>query len=161
MRKNHEADSPAAAAQRVAELLFALGRTSGSLRDPIAQAFEAMRFTPAQIHALFWVGHAGQLTMGELARHLGITEKTVTGVVDRLERARLVRRERDGRDRRVVHVTLTPDGETVYFQMREQFLERLTAVLALLDRSDRVAAIAILEKLAHRLAASTSERVAS
>jgi MarR family 2-MHQ and catechol resistance regulon transcriptional repressor len=36
---------------------------------------------------------------------------TVTGVIDRLEAAGHVRRERDSRDRRVVWVVLTEEGE--------------------------------------------------
>jgi DNA-binding MarR family transcriptional regulator len=67
------------------ELLVALGRLR-SLRDPIATTCEQTQLTPPQIHALLWLGQEETLAMGELARRLGITEKTVTGLVDRLER---------------------------------------------------------------------------
>jgi DNA-binding MarR family transcriptional regulator len=46
----------------------------------------------------------GPLTPGQLSAASGLTSGTVTGVVDRLERAGLVRRERDATDRRKVLV---------------------------------------------------------
>src|SRR5580700_9490830 len=46
----------------------------------------------------------GPMTAGELARHLGLTSGAVTGVIDRLERARLARRVADPKDRRRVVV---------------------------------------------------------
>jgi DNA-binding MarR family transcriptional regulator len=49
-------------------------------------------------------------TIGELAGHLQVREPTVTATVDRLEHEDLVVRNRDEQDRRVVRVTLTPDG---------------------------------------------------
>src|ERR671916_44684 len=50
----------------------------------------------------------GPLTPGRLAELTGLTTGTVTGVIDRLERAGYVRRERDAGDRRKVPVTQVP-----------------------------------------------------
>ena len=52
----------------------------------------------------------GPLTPGKLAELSGLTTGTVTGVLDRLERAGFVRRERDSNDRRKVLVVPTEDG---------------------------------------------------
>ena len=41
----------------------------------------------------------GAMTPGQLAEGSGLTSGTVTGVIDRLEKAKLVRRERDDGDR--------------------------------------------------------------
>jgi DNA-binding MarR family transcriptional regulator len=53
--------------------------------------------------------HDGQ-TAGEIAKASGLTSGAVTGVIDRLERAGLVRREADPEDRRKVHVRPTAKG---------------------------------------------------
>jgi DNA-binding MarR family transcriptional regulator len=51
------------------------------------------------------------MTPGQLADARGLTSGTVTGVIDRLEKAKLVRRERDSGDRRKVLVV--PDTDAV------------------------------------------------
>ena len=50
------------------------------------------------------------LTAGQLAELTGLTTGAVTGVLDRLERAGFVRRERDPGDRRRVIVRLVPEA---------------------------------------------------
>ena len=53
------------------------------------------------------LGTRGPMTAGELAKAVRLTTGAVTGVLDRLEAAGLVRRVRDTRDRRRVIVELT------------------------------------------------------
>jgi DNA-binding MarR family transcriptional regulator len=53
---------------------------------------------------------AKEPTAGHLARITGLTTGTITGLLDRLERARFIRRERDPEDRRKVIVRLLPGG---------------------------------------------------
>ncbi len=139
-----------AEARRFRELLVSLGRRR-SLRDPIAATCEEMQLTPAQIHALLWLGHDGPLTMGELARRIGTTEKTVTGVVDRLEREDRVRRERDAHDRRVVRARLTHEGEGAYRRIDGHIDEKVAELLAKLDPPDRRALFRIFQKLHARM----------
>jgi DNA-binding MarR family transcriptional regulator len=52
---------------------------------------------------------AGPLTAGEIGAHLGLTSGAVTGLLDRLEAGRWVRRTRDPRDRRRVVVELSDE----------------------------------------------------
>ena len=51
--------------------------------------------------------HGGALTAGQIAELTGLTSGAVTGVIDRLERARLVKRASDPSDRRRVIVEMT------------------------------------------------------
>lgn len=140
---------------RLRQLILTLGRTH-SLRDPIAGTCEQMQLTPSQVHALLWLGHDGGHTMGELARRLGITEKTMTGVVDRLEREGLVQRERSVTDRRVVHSTLTAEGQRVYQRLDRVLRQQMGGFLDLLDAEDRKALFRMLEKLIQRLETSAA-----
>ena len=134
---------------RLRQLILTLGRTH-SLRDPIASTCEQMQLTPSQVHALLWLGHEGATTMGELARRLGITEKTMTGVVDRLEREGFVQRERSMQDRRVVHSSLTAEGQRVYQRLDRLLRQQMGAFLDMLDAEDRKALFRMLEKLIQR-----------
>lgn len=56
------------------------------------------------------LGLHGPLTPGRLAELTGLTTGTVTGVIDRLEKAGYVRRDRDTGDRRKVLVTPVPEA---------------------------------------------------
>jgi DNA-binding MarR family transcriptional regulator len=51
----------------------------------------------------------GRMTAGRLAELTGLTTGAITGVVDRMEKAGLVRRERDNDDRRKVFIVPVPD----------------------------------------------------
>jgi DNA-binding MarR family transcriptional regulator len=138
-------------ARTIRERLFALARRR-TLRDPLAASCRDLDLTPPQIHALLWLGHDGPLTMGELARRVGVTEKTVTGLVDRLERDGQVARERDAEDRRVVRARLTPGGAALHRRIDGDMERGVVQLLALLDAPDRKALARILEKLLARLA---------
>lgn len=61
-------------------------------------------------------------TAGHLAKITGLTTGTITGLLDRLERARFIRRERDPADRRKVIVKVLPNGI--------QKVERIMAALS-------------------------------
>jgi DNA-binding MarR family transcriptional regulator len=50
------------------------------------------------------------VTAGRLAEVTGLTTGAITGVVDRLEKAGLVRRERDPEDRRKVFIATVPEN---------------------------------------------------
>jgi DNA-binding MarR family transcriptional regulator len=52
----------------------------------------------------------GPMTPGQLADASGLTSGTVTGVIDRLEKVKLIRRERDSGDRRKVLVVPNADA---------------------------------------------------
>jgi DNA-binding transcriptional ArsR family regulator len=58
------------------------------------------------LNCLNILSFSGQLTAGELARATGLTTASITGVVDRLEQAGFVHRERDAQDRRRVVIHL-------------------------------------------------------
>ncbi|MBZ4416091.1 MarR family transcriptional regulator [Myxococcus sp. RHSTA-1-4] len=149
-RNFHKEDEDVSAdVQKLQQLLVALGRRR-SLRDPIASTCEQLQFTPPQVHALLWLGQDGALTMGDLARRLGVTEKTVTGVVDRLEREGYLMRERSASDRRVVHCRLTPEGQATWQKLDRSMNQGMSQFLGILDASDRKALFRILEKLLRR-----------
>ena len=144
--------------EHVRQILLALGRQR-SLRDPLAGVCEELGFTPSQLHCVAWVGSEQALTMGEISRRLGITEKTITGVVDRLEASGHLKRERDVADRRVVRVHLTEAGLDVFHQIDSVVSTKLRRILGVLDADDRCSLLRILETLRERLGARSDSPV--
>jgi DNA-binding MarR family transcriptional regulator len=95
-----------------AELAAAFGagiRRTGALMQLMGQAAaDRIGINATDLNCLNILSFSGRMTAGELARATGLTTASITGVVDRLEEAGYVTRERDPRDRRrvVVQVVL-------------------------------------------------------
>src|SRR5450755_725800 len=84
-------------------------RRTSSLMQLVSQvAADRIGINATDLNCLNILSFSGHMTAGELARATGLTTASITGVVDRLEAAGYVRRERDARDRRrvVVHLML-------------------------------------------------------
>ena len=72
-----------------------------------------MEISALQFNALLTIREFGPLTMGDLSDHLFTACSTATDLADRMERAELVERVRDEKDRRVVRLQLLPRGDDV------------------------------------------------
>jgi len=66
--------------------------------------------TPPQLMVMQTLRENTQLTTGELAKEMVLTQATVTSILDRLERKELISRERGKEDKRKVWVSLTEKG---------------------------------------------------
>jgi DNA-binding MarR family transcriptional regulator len=64
----------------------------------------------SDLECLDFLNLEGRVTAGRLAEVTGLTTGAITGVVDRLEQAGLVRRERDDNDRRKVFIATVPEN---------------------------------------------------
>jgi DNA-binding MarR family transcriptional regulator len=64
----------------------------------------------SDLECLDFLNLEGRITAGRLAEVTGLTTGAITGVVDRLEKAGLARRERDASDRRKVFITTVPEN---------------------------------------------------
>ncbi|HTT51982.1 MAG TPA: MarR family transcriptional regulator [Streptosporangiaceae bacterium] len=85
-------------------------RRTGSLMQLMNQAAaDRIGINSTDLNCLNILSFRGQMTAGELARETGLTTASITGVLDRLEEAGYVRRERDPQDRRRVVVRLVLD----------------------------------------------------
>lgn len=71
---------------------------------------ENVRVTTAQAGILFLLKQKDGRTMSELSQILSIDNSTITGLVDRLEKTGLVRRNASPHDRRASHVFVNPQG---------------------------------------------------
>jgi DNA-binding MarR family transcriptional regulator len=97
----------------------------------------AAGLTPAQHQLLLAIeGHPGEAapTVGELSEYLVLRHHSVVELIDRAVGAGLVRRQRDEDDHRIVHLLLTPLGETRIEELSRLHLEELRR-LALLGQS--------------------------
>ena len=85
--------------------------------------------TGPQAICLRAIDRDGGINPGHLAREVSLSPPTITGILDRLERANLVRRERTARDKRQIVVIMTDAGRALLGRspppLQEQFTRRL------------------------------------
>jgi MarR family transcriptional regulator, organic hydroperoxide resistance regulator len=93
----------------------------------------------------------GQLSLSELSWKIRARNSTVTGIIDRMERERLVVRRRSEDDRRVVHIELTAKGRRLASEIRVEPMEILRTVLSELSPRDAADLKRIVTKLARRV----------
>jgi DNA-binding MarR family transcriptional regulator len=96
----------------------------------------ASGLSAARLSALSVLVFGGARTLGELAAAEHVRPATMTRIVQALEEARLVSRERDPRDGRVTRLRATARGERVMWRGRERRVENLATLLGRLDRSE-------------------------
>jgi DNA-binding MarR family transcriptional regulator len=100
-----------------------------------------------RLRVLFAVKEAGSLRMGDLAAQLGVAAHTVTDLVDGLEKAGLLTRRPDPRDRRAALLALSPSARARWEQVRALRREICDEVLAPLDAAERRQLLALLQRL--------------
>ena len=113
-------------ARQTLELLPVLRRwVTARIRWAGADAGLSLR----QYAALGGIQH-GASSPGELARLWQVTPAVITGIIDRLERRELVRREPDPNDRRRLRLALTDAGLAASTLVERALTEELAAQLS-------------------------------
>jgi DNA-binding MarR family transcriptional regulator len=86
-------------------------------------------------------------TMNELARLLELDKSSITGLVDRAERRRLVARVPSTADRRSILVELTDDGRSLVAGVATRFEADVATIVDRLPARDRAALAALISRL--------------
>ncbi len=86
--------------------------------------------SPGAVDLLLRLCTGGTASVGDLARAAGVSSRNVTGLVDTLERAGLVRRAPDPADRRSVLGCSTDDGAAGGAEFRAPAQRAMTAVFS-------------------------------
>jgi DNA-binding MarR family transcriptional regulator len=88
--------------------------------------------TAPQLLLLQAIRRLGAVSISKLAAEASLSQATVTTIIDRLEKRGLVTRHRSAADKRVVHATLTDDGDAMASQaptlLQDLFSRRFTAL---------------------------------
>jgi len=114
--------------------------------------------TPGQINALLVLYFADNLTMGELATEMYLTESACTRLVDRLVKLYLVRRRDDEKDRRVVRVSLTSYGRQLAELVNSRRQHRFSELAKGLSEEEQDGLIASLRAILRVFKQQEAER---
>ncbi len=122
--------------------------------DGISSVFAAMEsfscdesISKPELLALEVITSEEGLMMSDLGKRLDISLSTATGIIDRLIEKKLVKREKNGGDRRIVRVVLTDKGRKTNQTYQKQKKELFGRMLDALDSEEQEELIKILEKI--------------
>lgn len=112
---------------------YEIMRVMKTLKEGIHQAmqeqFKDFQLTGPQLMMIGLIVREGALKISELSETMGLSNSTISGIVDRLEKQACVVRQRDGEDKRVVRVALNPDFQkkaSGRFREAEGYWDRIT-----------------------------------
>lgn len=133
------------ATDRLVEDLLALWRLLRVNTHPVRRG----EITPEQYWLLKLLNKRGEMSIGELAEALGLTGSSVTTACKRLEKAGMLRRERqaDGQDERIVLVSLTTQGREQIETWQQERRATLTQMLAPLTISEQEELQRLIERI--------------
>jgi DNA-binding MarR family transcriptional regulator len=129
------------------EAVLNLFRTSDRIQIRFARLFRRHKLTPSQYNILRILRAEGEpMPSLEIAERTITVVPGITGLIDRLEKAGLVARTRCDRDRRVVYVTITEQGQQVLADLDEPVLALHKEVLGRLSAAEVTELSRLLEK---------------
>lgn len=103
--------------------------------------------TGSQFFVMKRIYEQGRMIVSEVASEMGVSLSAITALVDRLHKAGFIKREKDEADRRLVWLTITPQGEKVLQTSLAYRKEIMKKYLGELSENDLEQLIRICEKL--------------
>lgn len=111
--------------------------------------------TAPQLLIMQAIAKQGELTMGEVAKSVSLSQATVTTILDRLEKRNLVERKRGQEDRRRVYASLTTAGKELLLKaptpLQVEFVERFNQ----LENWEQLQILSSLQRIAKMMKAET------
>jgi DNA-binding MarR family transcriptional regulator len=119
------------------------------------QLVEVHGLTGPQLAVLQETQRLGPVSQTSLARAVHLSQATVTGILQRLQRRSLVAREPSPEDRRSVIVSITSDGEALLAASPSQLQDRFRDALSSLANWERLQILATMQRVATLMDADT------
>jgi DNA-binding MarR family transcriptional regulator len=104
-------------------------------------------FRPGCVGVMLFADRLGRASQKELSDAMGLDPSDVVGLIDILEAAGLVARERDETDRRRYAIVLTPLGRERAQELRAMVTALNEELLSPLDADERASFVAMLGRL--------------
>lgn len=114
--------------------------------------------TLQQYTTMEFIHQMGVTKMSDLAKAINLQMSSATGMIDRLIKQDLVKRERSEEDRRTVFVDLTKKGYKVLKEIHEQKQQSIQKLFSKLSANERTQYLDIIEKLVGDLSGQSQQK---
>ena len=115
-------------------------------------------YSKNEIFVLIYVYRKGSVNMSEIAEYIDVPLNTATGIIGRLEKKGVVIRQRDTEDKRVVTVSMTPEGMQVLRDELNSISFYYNHLMDSLSEEEKILLLKILSKLMDAVTMDLSER---
>ncbi len=143
------------------DLPFEIAETAHALRKAFDRRASALGVTRAQWKVLFRLTRYPGLRQVELADMLDVEPITLCRIVDRLEEAELVERQRDPEDRRAWRLQVTDKAKPLVERLKSLGSELVGEAFADIDRSELDQVRGVLARVRENVAAVQRGRKAA
>jgi DNA-binding MarR family transcriptional regulator len=146
------------AAARVMGKLFALAPRMVEVQDVGAREY-GMSYARGRVVAALTV--SGPVVMRALSEAVGVTPRTITGLIDTLEKDGWVERRAHPTDRRATIVALTPAAEAAFAKLNQNYGHLSRDLVSGIPEADLHAALRVIEHISARLDDALSRSLAA
>jgi len=100
-----------------------------------------------ELKVISFIGKKGSCIMREVAEFANVPLSTLTGIMDKLVKKRLINRERSDEDRRIVQLVLSEEGISVFNTEQQNHLNLAKGMLSALDLTEQDQLLNLLKKI--------------
>jgi|SRR5579885_2382104 len=113
---------------------------------------DLMQLTLLQVHALIFLSEHTYAQMSEIANHFTIELSSATSLVNKLCTMKLVERQPDAHDRRVIRIIITEKGEKLLHDAMKERVKKVETMLSYLRHSEVKELLETLQTLNSKIA---------
>jgi DNA-binding MarR family transcriptional regulator len=132
------------------QILEAIFKMMRNFKGAMSENSDHSHLTMLQCQALECIKKKVGTHMGDISSHFATTMPTATALVDKLITAKLVQRENDAKDRRIVKISLTKQGDKMLIEMKKQRASKMKELLSYLSKQDKLELLRILKVLSEK-----------
>ncbi|MDU5080848.1 MarR family transcriptional regulator [uncultured Tissierella sp.] len=123
--------------ENVANIEKYLRKVDYIIRRKGREILSDFNITVPQFSALQILINQGNMTIGELSQKMALACSTITDLIDRMEKAELVVRKKDEKDKRVVRVEVLPNGYDILEKVLNKRIDFLSGKLSNFSDEDK------------------------
>jgi len=107
-------------------------------------------FTFPQLSVISILVKNGEQKVSDISEKIGLSDSTVSGILDRLEQKGIIERKRKKEDRRVVQICLSKGSQKIcqeFHRKRDEYFAHLLKKLSVQEISDIIKGLKILNRV--------------
>ena len=123
-----------------------------TLRHEFHGLMQDLGFTFPQLSVISILAKNGKQKVSDISEKMGLSDSTVSGILDRLEQKGIIKRKRNEDDRRVVKIYLSKGSQEIcqeFHRKKEEYFAHLLKELSEQEINDIVKGLEILNRVVY------------